>query len=91
MPCRDEGADAHEKNELRDKVNHLTAMLCAVCEQLDVLNVAPSDPAACKWWAEHLVSDELRRKAKAEADRQKQIRTDALAKLTPEQRRALGF
>ena len=96
MPCIDPGADGRERTELRDKVDNLTAMLCAVCEQLTGhVGVFIVDPHAKLWWERHVRQDAERRKAEAkvtaEADHLRQIRTDALAKLSPEQRRALGF
>jgi hypothetical protein len=43
-----------------------------------------------QWQIEHEERDRLRKAAEAEADRLRAIRNDAVAKLTPEERKVLG-
>lgn len=107
MPCRDGGPDPREYNEysvslVLNKLNNVTRMLCGLCNALGlrnddinskILNVnSPSEHLLKKninnikglssWWKEHQIVDEVRlSKAKQ----------SALAKLTDDEKEALGL
>lgn len=87
MPCRYDPTDAEiaaaaelSKKNQRDVLNTistLTRMLCRLCEEAFEL---PSD--INDWYKEHLIKDE---------DRKKKLKKDVLAKLTDEEKEALGL
>ena len=91
MPCRDDGyADQVVLTRLHD----LTAMLCGLCRRIvaagrpDLIHV---DAKLASWWIDHEAADvrrELAERAEAAASRLREV---ALAKLTSEERKALGL
>jgi hypothetical protein len=72
MPCVDPHADEDAIDELVQKVNRLTEMLCATC--------AVTPPSFIpqhvrQWYAQHVRDDEKRKRAEAaDAEYQKQLR-----------------
>jgi hypothetical protein len=97
MPCQDESTnsvaiailkdkdiavkkikDAYEK--LVDKHNNLTRLLCEACSYI-YEDFEPFEPSAAlnKWYNQHQKKDKVR------------LRREALAKLSKEEKRALGF
>lgn len=100
MPCSDSqvgwGFDryAEEANALRTRLDTVTKMLCGLCEEVDRASIA-AVPRLAHWWAEHQAADERRKeqeKRAADDLRRKSHRAAAgLAKLTPEEREALGL
>jgi len=60
-------------------------------EKLDFEEMGVSRREVIKWWKEHRAIDEERRKREAEETRKVQIRNQALARLSLEEREALGL
>lgn len=91
MPCTYDDGGAYER-EQRQK---LTQMLCYVCTQYEqgvrwdiALN---GNDVLAAWWVAHKQADE-RRAAQEAADREaEEYRRRGLAKLTPNERAALGL
>ncbi len=82
------------KIRYRGNVDELTALLCKTIRE------APQEKfgtdrskgglALAMWWLEHQEADAKREAEEAEEARQNILRRDALAKLSPEEREALG-
>ena len=99
MACTD-GGPSYEQIQTRRRIS---AALCAVLTVLEenggldsVFNLADWEEAGFPeewlrgWWADHKAQDERRRKREA-LDRARKAKADrARAKLTPEEREALG-
>ena len=88
------------------KVKTLEAMLCAVLTAsknigLDhdlqlIKRINERESGVTKkelfdWWAAHQEKDRARRRAEQAAELKRQVKLQALAKLTPEERKALGL
>lgn len=87
--------------EQKSKLDSLTNMLCQVCRHIDDSVVSDqSDYNEFKrdipkeiltWWEHHKKMDNKRLKAEAKAKRLKELKEGALAKLTKEEKTALGL
>jgi hypothetical protein len=89
--------------EARQRANHVTRLLCSVLQELERRDlVGMVNGEVYGWWVYHKKEDEARlareakrqeRQARREAAQQKQEaeRQAVLAKLTPEERKALGI
>jgi len=89
MPCRTEdwGDDTKEEKEIQK----LTRMLCSACVGLETKGWDMPTLELKKWWEKHQKEDE-RRLAMERAERKKnRLRKQAISKLTPEERKALGL
>lgn len=97
MPCRYDPSDAEiaaaaelsmkNQRDVLNKINTLTRMLCRVLGQIwdsgqTGLNASGIDPDIQEWYKEH---------RKLDAKRKEQLRKDVLAKLTDEEKEALGL
>jgi len=92
MPCIYEPSSEEIRRPDKDKIDSLTRMLCAVLnalqnrfgDALEMLDEVPLEEAKeiQRWWEAH---QELDRK------RRKEIQERALAKLTDEEKKALGL
>lgn len=72
-----------------DQLDSDTAWLCAWCEKnTAILNTFSLELQI--WWRDHQEQDARREAAKAKTAHLKEVRRQALEKLTPEERRALG-
>lgn len=74
MPCNSDGFEESEEKCLRRELDKVTKLLCAHCEQWPP--IVGTDLG--RWWLEHQELDKER------------IKSEALAKLTPAERKALG-
>lgn len=104
MPCRDwADIEAERRTESQEKIL-LEASMCAILTVLErdhdlqeILKSVDWNEAGVpryrleKWWDEHKAEDHRRKKAEAEKQERERLRTEALSKLTPEERSALGI
>ena len=100
MPCESPGANALVSQAKTAKINHLTQMLCGLCEQIDrplelkdgpVMPSIDIVPNLQAWWTQHKLDDEERlTEQRARVDRADR-RLLALTKLTTEEREVLGL
>jgi hypothetical protein len=83
----------------KEELDRATALLCESCsgmneEQQRVIIYDGRNPDArslADWWDRHQESDRRRLAAEADEARRRELRTAALAKLSPEEREALGI
>lgn len=90
MPCEYESPQESISRLVR-QANDLTRWLCAACEVLVTTVGLPSEPGLAEWWLNHQEQDRLRAQRDADEELRKQERIGALAKLTTEERAALGI
>lgn len=103
MPCRTEVDPEQERRQLEENFMHdskLADLFCQVMSQLEEIGdanrlnfkvIERMPTKALVWWEEHKERDRKRVAAELEkATTKKQIK-DALAKLTPRERRLLGL
>jgi hypothetical protein len=87
MPCRcDDMGPSREEIELRDIAFRLA---CDYCKHLEKLGSAVPKWAE-KWLERHLEQDAERREQEDQEQRRTRLRKKAMAKLTNEEREALG-
>lgn len=106
MPCTDGGPSrVYNSYPSGLSLEEIEAMLCAALrfignnhtyfmrptELLDHQEAGVSPDNMNLWWDEHLEKDRKGRAAEAEARRINNLRRDALEKLSPEERKALGI
>lgn len=96
MPCRDGGPIDYVRDspETIRRLNLATRVACEALQKLD--DVSPSVSAALSktardWWRKHQEEDRRRQEAELARQRRETLRTRARAKLTPEERKALGI
>jgi hypothetical protein len=104
MPCRDYESDYYssQKNEqLQAQNDRLARIACKALTELVNAGKADflllGDDEVREWWQKHQEADRLareeqerKRKAAAEKARKTKLRNEVLARLTPEEREALG-
>jgi hypothetical protein len=101
MPCRDEWYTPPEPYETYD---FMEAALCGVftelvkrkqfvdvVESMDFAEMGVDKHDLLVWWKAHQKKDAARRKKEAEEKRKAELREQALAKLTSEERKVLGI
>lgn len=83
MPCTVDtrAEDARELKALTDERNELTRMLCELIKGVPSRSVH-TVPGLIEWWNKHKEDD---------AKRRARLKQEALAKLTEDEREALGF
>ncbi len=88
MPCNCDGMDAHMATTYKQKADKLARLLCEMIPM-----ISGTDGCSLElrhWWEEHQAHDRrVAEQEKAEQDR-KDRKAEALAKLTPADRRILG-
>lgn len=92
MPCRDDrdnGSDTYTQ----DKLDKVTRQLCRISRKLekDGLLDKYTDREHTTWWNAHKEADEKRLAAEAAERARRELAANARAKLTPEERTALGI
>lgn len=105
MPCTDGGYSGDAGNQLnayKKRCDLLARIACAALTELEDNEIAEAlllrDDEVREWWEAHKEFDR-KRKAEEEAERQrvlekarlKKIRKELIAKLSPDERRALGL
>jgi hypothetical protein len=97
MPCDSPGAAEEDHRQLVKKHNHLTDLLCKVCNFIedsapDMYSVLTQrHPDLIQWWVEHQKVDAARMARERIENEQERKRGAAMAKLTSEERRLLGL
>ncbi len=91
MPCYDH-RDGDDCREAAAKVNALTRMLCSVLGVLDTNSFFTGEHAeVAQWWKEHQAADRRHRREEAHDRRMAELKEQAIRKLTPDERKALGL
>ena len=105
MPCRDEWAEEQDRKAAFRELALVRASLCAVLtfiegddtafaamlKDIDWKEAGVSKKEFLSWWETHKHEDIQRRKREAAEKREKELRANALAKLTLEERKLLGI
>lgn len=90
MPCMDGGPTREEISRQNQDFEIITKLACRLCKEIE--KRGEKVPKFAKdWWERHKLADEERKrleKVKKEKERRKQ---NALAKLSPEDKKALGL
>lgn len=103
MPCRDWTVE-DRYSEISKELSKVSASLCAVLtvlegddaafsailKKIDWKEAGITKREFLMWWEDHKEQDKIRRARVAKELREIKIRKDALAKLTPEERKILG-
>jgi len=93
MPCMSYTPE-EQASEAYAKLDRYAQMLCRAMralEELEQLHHPRVTKRMRSWWKDHKIKDAQRIKEEAMARRAKQAKREALAKLTPEERAALGL
>lgn len=98
MPCYDGGRNDYNDSEvrsLRARCDLLARVACRALTELEDNGIADMlllrDDETRDFWVKHKEFDAKRKAAEAEKRRKAKIKKEALAKLTPEEREALGI
>ena len=89
MPCSDGGPSREQiEREHRDHQT-MTRLACDRCREIESRGgIVPA--WAQEWWTEHKRRDNERLERETKAQSEAEIRKQAIAKLTPEEREELG-
>lgn len=101
MPCRDYESDSWGQTfnniKFKEQADRLARIACAVLTTLQeqdkqelMVQILRNDEVR-EWWEAHQEADRKAREAEAEKKRIAKLKRDALAKLTPEEKKALGL
>ena len=89
MPCSD-GGYSQEYLDQQDRFKKtMTRLACDRCKELIAREGGVPDWAT-EWWEHHQAADKERQRTDAKVRKEAQIRKQAIAKLTPEERAELG-
>ncbi len=91
MPCTDWDTEERKRAERTDQVNKLTRLLCEAMGYLEDRNLGDGSKELKQWYADHKEMDRRRIEAERSKVEKKILKRKALAKLTSEERRALGL
>ena len=93
MPCRyDPSPEEIRRNqEELDTMARLACDFCTMIEKGEIEGLGDVPEWARKWWEAHKVADARRREADRKAAIRQKEKDDALAKLTPAERKVLGL
>lgn len=94
MPCTDWDAPARDRVEARELIDRLTRMLCTAlgtCEAKGIKSVFAPGSEIALWWADHKKKDANRLAREAAERRKEEAKKAALAKLSTEEKAALGL
>lgn len=97
MPCSD-GREAQDRVEEGNRLDLATRV---ACEALSVIEghkdgmirplIVQLSKEAQNWWSLHKAADKRRKALEEEARHRQEVKTKALAKLSTEERKALGL
>lgn len=97
MPCYDP-RPGDEREQLICKVNDLTAMLCGLAEAMQqavgidtAVRTIKAVPGLFTWYKKHAIDDQERKINEQLKLRREALKKQALAKLTEDERAALGL
>jgi len=99
MPCSDGGwtrsVDDSAIRDLEKRNDKLARIACAAMTALEENGIEDfvllQNEEVREWWTEHKEFDRQRRAKQAERERIAQVKKDALAKLSAEERKILGI
>ena len=97
MPCRDYESDNgySQREEYKQRCDQLARIACAAMEELvkqgkeDFLVLKNLEVA--EWWTAHVKADRAEKARIAEQERKDRIRSEALARLSDEEKELLGL
>ena len=96
MPCMsyDDRPD-YDARDWKKKTDKLARIACKAMTELVEQGKADflilRDDEVREWWEQHQIADRQAREAREKKEREARIRKEALAKLTPEERKILGI
>jgi hypothetical protein len=100
MPCQSyettwaRDSDDYEVRRVKREADRLARIACQAMQALEDMGKADflllKDSEVREWWAAHKEADRKAQAAAAEKLRREELKRAALAKLTPEERAALG-
>ena len=96
MPCMsyDDRPD-YSSRDWKNKTDKLARIACKAMTELVEQGKADflilRDDEVRDWWEQHQIADRQAREAREKKEREARIRKEALAKLTPEERKILGI
>jgi hypothetical protein len=101
MPCMSyetnwaRNSDDHEVRKVKREADRLARIACQAMQTLEDMGKADflllKDTEVREWWAAHKEADRKAREAFEAKLRREELKAAALAKLTPEERAALGI
>ena len=96
MPCMSYDDDPHaDLREWKKKTDKLARIACKAMTELTEQGKADflliKDDEVREWWEAHQIADRQAREAREKKERENRIRQEALAKLTPEEKKILGI
>jgi hypothetical protein len=100
MPCYDGGGPSYSNNsiemrQMQERNDMLARIACRAMTELEKNSMEDflllSDEETRVWWTAHKEWDAKRQAVEAEKLRKEQIKAEALAKLTAEEREVLGI
>lgn len=96
MPCMSYDDDpGYNERQWKAKTDKLARIACKALTELEKQGRADflliDDTEVRDWWTAHKVADAKAKAAKEERARREQVKQDALAKLTAEERKVLGI
>ena len=107
MPCYDAGYTAKELRGFdQEKIKFLESCLCAVLtsigkqqsnierkllKDIDWEEAGISEADLIRWWRDHQYADSCRKELEKKKQRQNELKTSGINKLTAEEREALGL
>lgn len=96
MPCRDYQDDPAYQVDMQEKFDMLSRIACKALthieesgDGLEILIL--KDPELAKWWTAHKEADRREQERNRRDKEDKRIREEALAKLSPEEKKILGL
>lgn len=97
MPCRDYESDNGylQREEYKQQCDRLARVACAVMEELVSQGredfFVLKNPEVAEWWTAHVAADRKEKARVAEIERKEQVRSEALARLSDEEKELLGL
>jgi hypothetical protein len=88
MPCQSDYLDEDPRG--RKEIDKLTRLLCTCCQFMERINRVPNIEV-WEWWEQHKKADEARRLSELKDAKRERLRQQALNRLTPDEREALGL
>lgn len=85
-----EGDARYDADRAREALTKMTQIACEACQVLEDIDEIYLAPNAKKWWKEHKKIDAKRLAQEQNERNKKALQASGLAKLSPEERKALG-
>lgn len=95
MPCTDGGVPYENSSSSRNREDRLARIACAAMSALEELGkedfLLLKNDEVREWWAAHKEFDRRRREKEEETQRLIKLTSQAMMKLTDEEKKALGL